>query len=314
VVALHRPDELPEPPWDGLPVRPIKPHSLNKIHFWGNYIEAAAAATRGVFASRIYYDPFAAAGVCEDSTTKTRSWGTALVALQLTVPFDLYVFNDIDPEATSALAARARRIGVQGASVFELDLRTENALERARDLARVVVPFGPKVVVCTGDANEAHRALKLLGPLGWRYICAVIDPPSAIYEWRALEALAFRERAMDLLTLFPDEMDIGRGLPYYLREGGGAKMDRYFPRGTDWRGCVKANPVHPTSALRVLYENQIERLLDFKIGRSKTISTGAGRALYSLVFASRKPLGINLWNDICCRSRDEQIELPLLNY
>jgi hypothetical protein len=31
---------------------------------------------------------------------------------------------------------------------------------------------------------------------------------------------------MGVLTLFPDEMDIGRGLPYYIREGGGEKMDR----------------------------------------------------------------------------------------
>ena len=157
----------------------------------------------------------------------------------------------------------------------------------------------------------AHLALKEIVPDGRRYICAVIDPPSATYEWGALEMLTFREKAMDVLTLFPDEMDIGRGLSSYLREGRGEKLDKYFPPSTDWRGVVKANAAHPTAALRTLYEDEIERRLDFKIGNPKTISMGYGRALYRLVFASKSKLGIKLWNDICRRSRDEQIELPI---
>ena len=170
-----------------------------------------------------------------------------------------------------------------------------------------------KVIVSTGDANKAHRALKLILGSGRRYVCAVIDPPSAIYEWRALEALTFRERAVDLLTLFPDEMDIGRGLAYYLREGGGAKLDRCYPPSADWRAVVEANPAHAPSALRTFYEQEIERLLGFKIGLPKTVSMDSGRALYRLVFASRNALGIDIWNDICRRSRDEQIELPILD-
>jgi three-Cys-motif partner protein len=313
MVALHRPDELPPPLDDGLPVRWIKPHTLNKIHFWGNYFEAAACATRPHFPVRAYADLFAASGVCQMKGTRERSYGTGLVALQATVPFDLYFLNDIDPDATAALAQRARQIGVQGASVFELDLRAAEALERARDLSHVVVPWGPKVIVSTGDANIAHQALKEILPPERRYICAVIDPPSAIYAWGALEALTFREKAMDVLTLFPDEMDIRRGLLWYLREGRGEKLDRYYPPNTDWRAVVNANPAHPTAALRARYENEIERRLDFKIGKPKTISMDCGPALYRLVFASKSRLGIKLWNDICRRSRDEQYELPILS-
>jgi three-Cys-motif partner protein len=310
MVALHRPDDLPPPADDGLLVRLIKPHSLDKIHFWGNYFEAASTATRKHFEMRVYADLFAASGVCQVSTTGERSYGTALVALQTTVPFDLYFLNDKDPDATSALAQRAKGIGVQGASVFELDLRVEDALARARDLASVIVPFGPKVIVSTGDANMAHVALKKIVPVGRRYICAVVDPPHAIYEWNAMEMLTFHARAMDVLTLFPDEMDIGRGLPYYLREGH-EKLDKYFPRHVEWRAVVKANPAHPTAALRARYEQEIERL-GFKIGNPKTISMDQGPALYRLVFGSRSGLGIKLWNNICLRSRYEQYELPIL--
>lgn len=312
MVALRRPDELPPPPDDGLPTRPIRDYALDKIHYWGNFLEAASTATKRAFpGTRVCADLFCASGVGEHKVTGARSWGTALVGLQVAVPFDLYFFNDLDPDATQATAVRAREIGVQGASVFELDLRKENGLSRARDIAKVVVPFGPKVVVATGDANTAHAALKLIAPQGRHYICAVIDPESAVYEWSALEALAYHEKAMDVLLLFPDEMDLGRGLAYYLREGRGAKLDRYFPPGTDWRSVAKASP-HPASALRCLYEERMETLLGFKVGHTKTVSMGK-RALYRLVFGSRDQLGINIWNDICTRTRGEQYELPFRN-
>src|SRR5713101_4027655 len=113
MVALRRPDELPPPPEDGLPVRQIRPYALDKIHYWGNFLEAASTATRRAFpGTRVCADIFCAYGVCEDKDTSARSWGTALVGLQVAVPFDLYFFNDLDPEAAGATAARARDIGV----------------------------------------------------------------------------------------------------------------------------------------------------------------------------------------------------------
>jgi three-Cys-motif partner protein len=311
MVALRRPDELP-PPTDGWPARPILPHSLDKIHFWGNYLQASSTALCHAFPGvRVCADLFASYGVCE-LEDGTRSWGTALFSLQVAKPFDLYFFNDIDPECTKILAARARNIGVQGAQVFELDLLADLKLEHTREIADVIVPFGPKVVVATGDANTAQSALKILAPKRRRYICAVIDPQSAIYEWNALAALAFHEKAMDLLVLFPDAMDLGRGLAYYLREGSGQKLDRCFAPGRDWRSVAKAS-AHPESALRVLYENDMRKLLGFEVGRPQTVvRAGTNLPLYRLVFGSRSRKGIDIWNDICKRKPGEQYELPLL--
>jgi hypothetical protein len=73
---------------------------------------------------------------------------------------------------------------------------------------------------------------------------------------------------------------------------------------------VRDNPRHAPAALRTLYENEIKRLLGFKIGQPKSIPVN-GRKLYSLVFASRKPLGINIWNEIGRRPRNEQTEMFL---
>jgi three-Cys-motif partner protein len=310
MVARLRPDELP-PPTDGWPARPIRPHSLDKIHFWGNYIQASSTALCHAFpGARVCADLFASNGVCELEDGR-RSWGTALFSLQVAKPFDLYFFNDIDPKCTEILAARARNIGVQGAQVFELDLRADLKLEYTREIASVIAPFGPKIVVSTGDANVAHAALKILAPKGRRYICAVIDPHSAIYEWNALAALTYHEKAMDLLVLFPDAMDLGRGLAQYLREGRGQKLDRCFAFGRDWRAVAKMS-AHPESALRVLYEEDMRRLLGFRVGRPETVRrAGTNLPLYRLIFGSKSQKGIDIWDDICKRKPGEQYELPL---
>jgi hypothetical protein len=223
--------------------------------------------------------------------------------LQVAAPFDLYFLNDISEEVTAVLARRARAVGVAGAQVFELDLRQPDYLVRAAEIASVHAPWGPKIVVTTGDANIAHLALKQLVPQRRRYICCVIDPQSAIYEWNALAGLRYGERHIDVLELFPDEIDLCRGLPYYLREGRGHKLDRYFPDGIDWRGQAKRH-AHPQSALRRLYEEQMELLLGLRIGHTKTVAM-RGRAMYRLIFASPSTFAIDLWQKIVLRTPGE---------
>jgi three-Cys-motif partner protein len=169
---------------------------------------------------------------------------------------------------------------------------------------------GPKIVVSTGDANQAHAALKIIAPPGRRYVCAVIDPQSAIFAWEAFEALALDEHAMDVLVLFPDAMDVGRGLSAYLKNG--TKLDRYYDPNADWRRVAKESP-NPASALRALYERRMRELIGFEVGRPRTVVRAGTKdgALYRLIYGSRSKKGIAIWDDIARRSRDEQIEMYL---
>jgi hypothetical protein len=298
MVALRRPEELPPPPEDGLPVRQIKPHTHDKLHYWGCYLEAASTSTKNKFRVRICADLFAAHGVCEESSGR-RVWGTSLLSLQVASPFDLYFFNDINPEATAALAHRAREIGVAASSVFTLDLNDPGWLGKARNIATARTLGGPKIVVSTGNANLAHLALKLVSPPGKRYVCAVIDPESAIYEWDAMVALAAYEKGFDALILFPDEMEV-RALPYYMR--GNEKLDRCYGRGVDWKTRIQSS-AHPAQELRLLYEERL-RGLGLLVGRPKTVSIAqTRRALYRLIFVTRSTLGIKLWNEVLRRPR-----------
>jgi hypothetical protein len=64
--------------------------------------------------------------------------------------------------------------------------------------------------------------------------------------------------------------------------------------------------------LRTLYEEQMRSLIGLEVGRPRTISrAGTNMALYRLVFGSRAQKGIDIWNDICRRTREEQYEMFL---
>jgi three-Cys-motif partner protein len=291
-------------------VRSVADHQPQKGYYLCGYTQAAATATKLKFDARTYIEPFAACGVCVERETGRRSWGSALVALQIDNPFDLYVLNDIDPEATHALASRISEIGIPWATVFELGLDKPNALAFAEEIGGTVA-IGPKIVVTTGEANALPRFAHALQPrVRRRYTLAVIDPHAAIFAWNSLMALCMSERAVDVLSLFPDRIDLARGMPYYLRNPSGAKLDAYF--GTpEWRNIVRDNPMHCEHALLRLYERQMEKLLNMRIGRAKGVGPTRRQLLYHLIFASKSKFGIDLWNKVNARAWDGQDELFL---
>jgi three-Cys-motif partner protein len=314
MVARRKLEDFASPVGDGLPTRLIAPHSTQKIHYLWKYADTAALATaspRAFPGARTYADLYASCGICETKKTHELSWGSALACLQITMPFDLYFLNDIDPKMAAALAERVESVGIAGATVFELDTREPDAFAHARRIAEVVTPFGPKVVVATGDANTAARYLaELMRPFGKRrYLLAFIDPFSAGYHWNAFQELAMYERAMDVLALFPTAMDLGRNFSYYRNSpASGVKLDDYF--GCEWRHLVDANPKHAEHDLRVLYEQQMTKILDFQIGHPKGV--GFTRVpLYHLIFGSKSEFGMKLWNNVNRRDAFEQEELWL---
>ena len=170
MVARIKLEDFGSPERDGLPLRSISPHSTQKTHYLWKYADTAAlamASPRAFPGARAYVDLYASCGVCETKDTRKLSFGSALLALQVTKPFDLYYLNDLDEEMTAALAVRVKRLGIPGASVIPFDARGDDALARARSIAEVVTPFGPKVIVATGDANKAGRYIaELMRPLG----------------------------------------------------------------------------------------------------------------------------------------------------
>ena len=62
--------------------------------------------------------------------------------------------------------------------------------------------------------------------------------------------------------------------------------------------------------LRVLYEQQMAKILDFKIGHPKGVGFNK-KPLYHLIFGSKSQFGMNLWNGVNRKNAFEQDELWL---
>jgi len=267
------------------------------MRYSAGYLDIACIPTRQAYeGKRVFADFFAGTGVRLEPETGRLYWDVALLALQIAPPFDLYFLNNEYHEVAATLADRARALGPAGAEVFEVDLRDASSLRDVDAIAAVAAPFGPKIVVSTGDPNLAHRALKRLAPRGRRYLCCVIDPGDSVYEWRSLEALAYQERALDILEVFPSCIDLVASEDRGRRTHSQLQLDRYFPPETGWWKIVSAHP-SPGAALRWLREDRIDRLLSLRIGRPRQASMG-DRAAYPLIFATRAKFAISLWEKI----------------
>jgi len=293
-------------------VRSVGEHQAQKGYYLTRYTDSAATATKDKFrGARTYIEPFASSGICVGRESGTPSWGSALVALQIDSPFDLYVLNDIDRSATAALAQRAERLRVPGAVLLELDLTSREDYGRAGEIGALAT-LGPKIVITTGDANALPAFVKALQPKkAWRYSLALVDPSSAMFWWESLGMLAYGERAMDVISLFPDSIDLARGMTYYLNDPvAGAKIDRYFGH-EEWRDIVRASPRHCEHALLRFYEEQIAGLLGMQIGRPRGVGPTRRQLLYHLIFASKSQFGVDLWEKVNRLDWDGQDELYL---
>jgi len=230
MAALRRliPRDLLPPLDDGRPTRAVQ------MHLWGGIVNASAEAMKKKWPGRrACIDLFASYGLNRITDTGELCWGSALLTLHADAGFDTYIFCDKDPRTTHVLAERITDGRYFGLPVFDLDIGSETAGARTTEI-KGAVTSGPKVIVLTGDANEAPVFIRALMP-AWehnRYALALIDPPSLSFWWESLEALTFNER-MDLMLLFAEGMDLNRNLDRYAAQEQ-SKLDRFI--GTrDWR-------------------------------------------------------------------------------
>src|SRR4051812_20931624 len=94
MVALRTPDRLDPPQPDGMPTSSVGRHTWLEAEKWAAYVQAAVSSP-GIPASLapICLDLDSGTGVACDEETSQIRWGTALVALQTTTPYETYVFH-----------------------------------------------------------------------------------------------------------------------------------------------------------------------------------------------------------------------------
>ena len=137
---------------------------------------------------------------------------------------------------------------------------------------------------------------------GRRIALTMVDPYGVKFHWNSLAGLALHER-MDLLMLFPEDMDIERNLRHE------ARLNRYMPPCAGWLEAV-AGSRNAGRAMRELYQDGLERVLGLTVGEPKAIRV-QGREIYKLLYASPHERGLGVWDHARREDPSGQIELYL---
>ena len=282
-----------------------KPHSKEKLYYWSRALQEFATRTEYNWRGRrVCIDLFASSGIGQNPKTGELSWGSPLLALHGIDPFDVYIFGDLDPARTAALADRVDDTHILPVPATRIDLDDPDRMRRARDFKGLDVP-GPKCAVLTGDANKAIAIVKLMMPRfpGRRLALTMLDPYGPSFQWLSLEKRTLHER-MDLLIFFPEDVDLERNWRQTDR------INPYMPPHSDWRRAVRAAPRNRGRVLRELYEQGLKDQLSMKVAAPKAIRAH-GREIYKLLYANRHETGLEVWTHAVRVAPNGQLEFPL---
>ena len=257
----------------GPTVRRGHPGALDKLFWWYRYADITTRALNGParagkWPHRVnYIDLFAGPGVLE--VEGRRRPGSPMIASRTREPFDRMIFCELDPANASALSDRLSKWGA-----------AERSEVRVRD--------------CNDEVD------RIAGSLGDDSLSlAFIDPTGLQFRWDSLAALT-AGAAVDFLILIPDRIDIVRNLKK-LVDGEDPRLDSVLGPDSGWREETAALPDQTSAeickAIGRVYERQLSERLGYLHTATETIrkGSGVGQSLYTILFASRNPLGTDFW-------------------
>jgi len=267
--------DLKPPEADGLVIPKVGPWSRTKHYYLDRYIHALTTSMTQKWQLH-YIDLFAGAGI-EHLDGDGLDWGSPLIAAQAAVRFHQIHLCELDQQKVSALVSR---------------------------LEMFPQPTAPQVL--QGDANKNVHPIVERIPIRDALTLAFLDPYGLHLDFATVRRLAADDRRIDFIIFFPDHLDALRNFNLYLQNPD-SNLDRFF--GTDeWRK-IQAKPRDRwAEELRKLYEAQL-RKLGYKHFGYKRIALPGGNPLYQLIFCSRHPLGLKIWDGISEIGHDGQRSL-----
>lgn len=196
---------------------------------------------------------------------------------------------------SSVLAARAKHIGKNGLRktfnrlVFvDADRESLNASQKRSRSAG----FAQEIVAHCGDVNEIIDDVASSIPDGSLNV-AFVDPYSLDIHFSTISRIA-RQRALDLIILFSDRIDLIRNVrPYYYPKPD-SKLDHFLGESSGWRDRYdRLTDQSGEPVLRMFADLYLEQLRKIGYVHSRTWLLEADRVpMFRLVFASKNPLGL----------------------
>jgi three-Cys-motif partner protein len=264
---------------DGLPTRPARYWTEDKLYFWNTYIHITTAAMVGKPAwssGLVYVDLFGGPGVCTLRSGK-RVPGSPLIAAYARKPFSKIIVCERKRDFAEACRRRLAASGTHSeCRVFAGDCNS---------LIDQVVPLIP------------DRALTL----------GFIDPTGLHAKFDTIRRLSSGRR-LDLLLLFADRQDIVRNVELYDLQGPGSNLDQVLGPHSDWRDHWRQlrarTPSNICELFARIYKRQLECHLAYKVFAEESMP------VYRLIFASKHRQGLDFWKKATRRYAGGQRRFP----
>lgn len=268
---------------DGLPVREAGKWTEDKLYFWHRYIEITTTSMVGKQAWReglCYVDLFSGPGICRLKSTGKRFPGSPLIAANAAKPFSRILLVEKDPSFARACATR-------------LETSAQAAATR---------------VFC-GDCNDlVDQVAQELPPEA--LTLAFIDPEGLDVRFDTLRRLTAGRR-VDILVLFAVAYDVLRNIQYYYPDPD-SKLDQFLGPDSNWRAKwdqLGNQEGHRARAFFTgLYQDQLSRHLGYVQVADQVMKSPKG-PLYTLVYASKHPRGLDFWHKVTQKDSSGQLNL-----
>lgn len=274
------PDSLAPPRQeDDWEVMEVRAHTLRKLHVVGRILNAVARSQKNY--QPVFLDLYAGPGIVRQG--RSLAWGSPLLALQCADPYSRLIMVDRDRLRCDALSDRVGRLARRGEVVTVFNDEAERCLPAALDL-------------CPSSS----------------LVLALVDPFRIDFSFRAMELMAQSHSKLDVVMLLADGMDMMRNLhwPFSDTNSTVQRLDQTFGDRT-WADAWQPNKNNLFNVCRLTerYIDQLRARAGFThIDDAYPIRNSKNVRLYSMIYASRHPLGRKLWQGA---TKEAQLSLPL---
>lgn len=275
------PEKFLLPEHDGLPTRQNPAYVLYKLNALSFYITVTNTAMREKWGERYYVDLFSGPG--KNVTGNQIRLGSPLISLTSVHPATHFWFNEFNTKNKAALERR----------VSESPLHDRGDILQA-DANQVVTRICREI----NARDQRTRSLNI----------AFLDPEGLELHWSTVEQLA-RIQRMDLIINFSTGgLFRSIGKKYY------DAVDRFFGTG-EWRTIYqpKDNSATRRRALIDFYRQRLEQFgyhidIDPNLGGADIpVKASTNVQVYSMIFASKHPLGDKFWKAAAKSAKPPQL-------
>ncbi|MBM2816542.1 MAG: hypothetical protein HW421_3304 [Ignavibacteria bacterium] len=262
-------DPIIEVESDNLCIPEVRQWSMDKLKYFGHYASIFTNSMKERWDKLVYIDLFSGSGICKIKETGKTILGSPLIAMELPIKFDKYIFCEKDEERLEALKNRSRS-------------RYNNL-----DISYIL-----------GDCNENIEkimdALPRFSKKNKILSFCFIDPFSLNIKFNTIQKMS--KYLVDILLNLSEISSI-RNEHNYIKDNSSVIAD-LIGENNWYQNYSKSNESLSLFIFNSLNNkfNSIQYLEPENFPQIR--SNVKNLPLYHLIFYSRHPLGKKFWNDI----------------